>query len=177
LESNLLCVHTLIHRFLLVSPHPSSHPFPISFKIYVQVYRCILESTRYPSLGKYATTHSNTKKVTLETLYATARQKRKEQKSLQYSNKSLESPRRGAIGGSRHARKSSTSSGASSPENAGAGRMVERRRRRSSRVALRSRARILQHSLDLDDLDLRDALDRLDDDGGLHDHDDGLRGH
>ena len=77
----------------------------------------------------------------------------------------------------RHARKSSTSSGASSPENAGAGRVVERRRR-GSRIAFRSRARrVLQHGLDLDDLNFRDALDRLDDDGGLHDHDDGLRGH
>ena len=81
----------------------------------------------------------------------------------------------------RHARKSSTSSGPSSPENTSARRM-EVRRRRSSRVALRNAGRarqILQHSLDLDldNLDLRDALDRLDDDGCLHDHDDGLRGH
>jgi hypothetical protein len=105
--------------------------------------------------------------------------KKAREKTLQESNKSLESPRRVAIGMNRHARKSSTSSGTSSPENTSARRM-EVRRRRSSRVALRSTGRarrILQHSLDLDNLDLRDALDRLDDDGGLHDHDDGLRGH
>jgi hypothetical protein len=109
-------------------------------------------------------------------LHATARKSKGKKKTLQYSNESLESPRRGSIGVSRHTRKSSTSGGASSPENTSTGRMVEDRRR-SGRVAIRSRTRILKNSLDLDDLDLRDALDRLDDDGGLHDHDEGLRGH
>lgn len=63
LKSNLLCVHTLFHLFLLVSPPILA---PSVSKSYVQVYRCILESTRYPSLGKYATTHSNTKKAPLK---------------------------------------------------------------------------------------------------------------
>ena len=82
---------------------------------------------------------------------------------------------------SRHPRNSSTRSGAGPQEkDARAGRVVENWRPSSRRVVLRrSRARILDDSLgfDLDDLDLRDALDGLDDDGGLHDHDDGLRGH
>ena len=107
-----------------------------------------------------------------------SREKKRRGKNAVRSRKALESPGRGAIGGSRHAREDSTSGGASSQENTSAGR-VEGRRKSSRRVAFRSRARILDDSLglDLDNLDLRDALDGLDDDGGLHDHHDGLRGH
>lgn len=118
----------------------------------------------------------NAKKKPLKNIVCNRQKKQGKEKRLQHSNKSPESPRCRAIGVNRHARKSSTSGGASSQENTSAGRMVERRRR-SGRVALRSRSRILEHSLDFYDLDLRDALDRLDDDGGLHDHDDKLRGH
>jgi hypothetical protein len=106
------------------------------------------------------------------------REKKKKGENAVKSRKALECPRRGAIGGSRHARENSPGGGASSQENTSAGR-VEGRRKSSRRVAFRSRARVLDDSLgfDLDNLDFGDALDGLDDDGGLHDHDDGLRGH
>lgn len=94
------------------------------------------------------------------------------------SEKTLESPRRGTIGRSRHTRKSSASGASSQEENTSTGR-VEGRRKSSRRrvVALRrrrcARTRILENHLN--NLNLSDALDGLDDNGGLHDHDDRLR--
>jgi hypothetical protein len=203
-KSKLVLSNTYIHYAIfllsLLSSSPLSSPPLLLFKkTYVQhVYRCILESTRQPIAMENAATnalsrslrHDNTKKVPLKKqkeAYAIASAKRRGKNAVK-SGRSLEGPRRGAIGGGsrQHARERSASGGASSQENAGAGRIAsaertEGARKSSRRVALGGRAaRILfddSLGLDLDDLDFGDALDGLDDDGGLHDHDDGLRGH